>query len=490
MKMRPALALLGAIFASAQWPLPKPSQAQLDFLSGPSQFMHFGMCTFHGCQQNTPFFPAETFNPTNVDTDQWMTVAKSWGAKRVCLTAHHTGGFALWPTKVYNYSVAQSPYQGGNGDIVRDFVTSCRKFAIEPCLYIIPSWDDYVLRTTPNITSDAYLQTQLDMLTELLTLYGPIERLWWDNYMLQANQVQPQGDQPAAFVGSSLATTWKTIIGHVKQISPNTYLLPGPDGCLNPGEAGDGVYPVFNYENAPAVYWSCANRAPAGPNATAGYFFAPKESDFSILQSDNWFWASNDQPYTPDELFSHYTLSVGQGSNLILNIPPDDTGSIPDDIVAAATGLGTIINQTYGTPVSVASNLPVTAPCPQLSVILPLPTDGSALWDQTVLVEDLSPQLITKYAVDYHDPSSGAWTTINASIASGFHGLSVGARVVDWGMAPVAALKPDQLRFRCVSSIDDSQPATITNFAAYLGKMSAMQKLEETAAATKARRNK
>ena len=135
-------------------------------------------------------------------------------------------------------------------DIVHDFVTSVRQAGLKPCFYIIPSFDDYVSRTWPNITAQEYLDIQLTMLTELLTQYGPIYRIWFDNYMLDTAVYQPYA--VPGFTGDELITTWETIIGHVQQISPNTIMLPGPDGCLNPGESGDGIYPVWNYNSGPA----------------------------------------------------------------------------------------------------------------------------------------------------------------------------------------------------------------------------------------------
>ena len=49
---------------------------------------------------------------------------------------------------------------------------------ISPCLYFINDWDCW----EANDTAPVYLQKQLDMLTELLTKYGTIDRLWFDFY--------------------------------------------------------------------------------------------------------------------------------------------------------------------------------------------------------------------------------------------------------------------------------------------------------------------
>jgi len=87
----------------------------------------------HNCAETGTMtcLPASKFNPTNLSTDQWVQTAVDFGAKEICLTAHHEGGFALWPTK-YNlgYSVAASPFQG---DIVRQFADSCKRHGVRIC---------------------------------------------------------------------------------------------------------------------------------------------------------------------------------------------------------------------------------------------------------------------------------------------------------------------------------------------------------------------
>lgn len=137
----------------APQPLPTPTAQQLHYLENElSMFVHFSICTFNdGCdggQQNDVYqgkqgqpWPASTFNPTDIDTDQWARAALGLGAKQVCLTVRHTGGFALWPTKASNYSVLASPFGKTERDIVKEFVTSMRKHELEPCFYIILPWD-------------------------------------------------------------------------------------------------------------------------------------------------------------------------------------------------------------------------------------------------------------------------------------------------------------------------------------------------------------
>ena len=133
-----------------------------------AQFMHFSICTFADCEQDSPAHDPNVFNPVFTDTDQWVRVAKSWGAKHICLTAHHTGGFALWPTNATAYSIRNTPYKNGTADVVRDFVASCHRHGVEPCFYVIPSWDSYESHDTEAV----YVEKQMQMVCKFVRGWG------------------------------------------------------------------------------------------------------------------------------------------------------------------------------------------------------------------------------------------------------------------------------------------------------------------------------
>ena len=59
--------------------------------------------------------PSSVFNPQKLNTDQWISAAKSLGAKYAILVAKHCTGFSLWTTEVHDYSIKNSPYKNGNG---------------------------------------------------------------------------------------------------------------------------------------------------------------------------------------------------------------------------------------------------------------------------------------------------------------------------------------------------------------------------------------
>ena len=135
---RPAPALLPLLLlAPALCAAVAPSASQLRMMDdvGLAQFMHFSVDPWSSIEHNCvgssgKCIPASSFNPSNLSTDQWVETAVAFGAKEICLTAHHEGGFCLWDTKFSNYNVMHSPY---GKDVVKDFVASCQKHGVKPC---------------------------------------------------------------------------------------------------------------------------------------------------------------------------------------------------------------------------------------------------------------------------------------------------------------------------------------------------------------------
>jgi hypothetical protein len=236
-----ASAALRASNAAAGIPL--PSQAQL---SGTLQhqftlFMHYSMCTYTGCQWNLATSPAQDFAPpdSGPNATQWALTAKLAGATQICLTVRHVGGFALWQTASTDYSVANSTWRGGKGDVVAEFTAAVRAVGISPCLYIILGFNVHDAHAA--VPGPAYLDKQVIALTELLTNYGQIDRLWWDNYAIGC--CQPVTHEGFYCPGGGTTSTpsaecpaWQVLIDTVRALSPSTSIVPGPDGCLVNGE--------------------------------------------------------------------------------------------------------------------------------------------------------------------------------------------------------------------------------------------------------------
>ena len=136
-------------------------------------FFHFGVNTFAGKEWSDGTLPASLFDPSDLDTHEWVRTAKELGARYVVLTAKHHDGFCLWPTATTDYSVASSPWKGGEGDVVREVAEACRHHGMKLGLYLSP-WD----RNAPQYEDAvAYDELYLAQLRELCTDYGELYEL-------------------------------------------------------------------------------------------------------------------------------------------------------------------------------------------------------------------------------------------------------------------------------------------------------------------------
>ena len=136
-------------------------------------FIHFTVNTFTDKEWGFGDEQPEIFNPSALDTEQWVLTAKAAGMKQLILTAKHHDGFCLWPSEYTDHDVASSPYKNGQGDIVREFTDACRKHGLKAGLYLSP-WD----RNHAAYGTAEYISYYRNQLRELLTRYGEINEIW------------------------------------------------------------------------------------------------------------------------------------------------------------------------------------------------------------------------------------------------------------------------------------------------------------------------
>ncbi|WP_205601935.1 alpha-L-fucosidase [Sphingobacterium sp. xlx-96] len=135
----------------AQDTIPKPSPAQLRWQEAElTVLICYDLPVSDGKKYNqahnriNPVEDYNIFNPEQLDTDQWIRSVKDMGAKMAILTVTHETGFALYQSDVNPYSMKALKFQDGKGDIVRDFIASCKKYDILPGLYIGIRWNSFL----------------------------------------------------------------------------------------------------------------------------------------------------------------------------------------------------------------------------------------------------------------------------------------------------------------------------------------------------------
>ncbi len=305
--------------------VPTPQQARyMDLEYG--MFVHFSMPTFLGEEFPDGAASPDTFNPTNYDPVQWVQIAKNSGMKYLVLTSRHLEGFSLWPTDVSSYSVKNSSWKNGQGDVIRDVADACRAAGIQFGLYMSIENKHEPAFTNLDPNNRAYDEFMKAQLRELSSRYGDILLFWFD---------------PA----SNVPGRWYDVQGYFQAIAETQ-----PNALT--AIAGKDIRWVGNEDGvAPETFW---NVIPHFLENNA-YAFYPAEADTTTRtydshgKSPSWFWLSPDQQYLRSEesLINIYQNSVGRGVNLLLNVGPDRTGRIPPADAERVQRVGRLLSRNY-----------------------------------------------------------------------------------------------------------------------------------------------
>lgn len=359
-----------------------PRQNQTDWMRlERTFFIHFGPNTFRGVEWGNGHEDPSVFNPVQLDADQWVRTVRDGGGKMVILVCKHHDGLNLWPTRYSNHSVAFSPWEGGNGNLVRDVAAAARKYNIKLGVYLSPA-DLYQLKTNPSNPKgyygnqspklrsiiptdptffktdpskgrtqpagfgrftyqvDDYNRYFLNELYELLTEYGRIDEVWFDGANPDPS-VQETYDYNA----------WYDMIRHLQ---PHAIIFgKGPDARWVGNESGVGratEWSVIPLPTPPDQFrWpdmrdeDLGSRSKLVPGSYLWWY--PAETNVPILHG--WFWAEGKSSRTAAELVDIYYQSVGRNSNWLLNLSPDNRGLIPELQVANVRLMNQVVSETF-----------------------------------------------------------------------------------------------------------------------------------------------
>lgn len=307
--------------------LPIPSKAQMDWQEMEYYgFIHFSINTFTDVEWGYGDKSPELFNPTELDVRQWARVAKEAGMKGLILTNKHHDGFCLWPSKYTEYSVKNSPWKNGKGDLVKELAEACREFGLKMGIYVSP-WD----RNHADYGTPAYITYFRNQLTELLTNYGDIFEVWFDG--ANGGDGYYGGAKEYRKVDKKNYYDWENTNKLIRKLQPNAIIWSnnGPDARWVGNEHGFAYNTTWSPLLRDSIYGGMPNFKDYAAGQENGTHWVPAEADVSIRP--NWYYhkSEDDKVKTLKQLLDIYYNSVGKNSTLLLNLPVDRRGLVHEN---------------------------------------------------------------------------------------------------------------------------------------------------------------
>ena len=277
-------------------------------------FLHFNMATFVDKEWANGHEDPLIFNPVRLDCEQWARVINSAGMNYATLTVKHTCGWCLWDSKYTSHDITTfKNYKNGKADIVKEFVDACRRNDIKVGLYYcLPgdysnSYGDKLeasLKDLHGLPSEAeadyegFVEKQI---TELLTNYGPIDLLWFDQFQNK-------------YTGSN----WLQLKALVHNLQPNCIVLANNADNYQ-------VSDIIGYEYPYLKQYHPDKSIPALTNKNASELCDCIDAD------GRWFWHTGEKHVrNATEISDMIKLCNSRNTNYLLDVPPGRDGQIDE----------------------------------------------------------------------------------------------------------------------------------------------------------------
>lgn len=276
-------------------------------------FIHFGMNTFTNKEWGDGTESPQLFNPSDLDTDQWIKVLKETGFKRVILVVKHHDGFVLYPSSYTQHSVTYSPWKNGKGDVLREISDSANRYDMNLGIYLSP-WDahhpDYHVDT-----QQAYNQYYLNQLKEILENphyghHGKFVEIWMDG-------ARGEGAQKVTY-------DFEKWFEYIEKQLPDVNLFSSEATSVHWIGNERGTVSETKWHKLKKQTFSQLTNDQLNTGEADGDYYSVGEADVSIRSG--WFFHENQSPKSLSELMTIYFHSVGRGTPLLLNIPPNQNG--------------------------------------------------------------------------------------------------------------------------------------------------------------------
>ena len=301
---------------------PVPSENQLRWQEMEMYaFIHYSLNTYTDQEWGYGNEGLQLFNPADLDCRQWARVCKQAGMRGIIFTAKHHCGFCMWPSKYTEYSVKNTPWKNGKGDVVRELADACREEGLKFAVYLSP-WD----RNHQDYGRHEYVTYFRNQLRELLTNYGDIFEVWFDG--ANGGDGWYGGANETRTIDRTTYYEWPETYRMIRQLQPQCLIWnDGSDrGDLRwvgteAGNVGETNWSLLNHDGE--VSWSMLHYG-----LEDGDSWVPSETNTSIRPG--WFYHETENAHVKSlsKLMDTYYKSVGRNSTLLLNFPIAPNGRI------------------------------------------------------------------------------------------------------------------------------------------------------------------
>ena len=352
------LSVCHAVAQTACGPVPNENQLRWQQMEVYA-FIHYSLNTYTDQEWGFGNEDPQLFNPSDLDCRQWARVCKQAGMRGIIFTAKHHCGFCMWPSAYTDYSVKNSPWKQGNGDVVRELADACREEGLEFAVYLSP-WD----RNHPEYGRPAYVEYFRNQLRELLTNYGDIFEVWFDG--ANGGDGWYGGANETRKIDRTTYYEWPKTYKMIRELQPKCLIWnDGSDrGDLRwvgteAGNVGETNWSLLNHDGE--VTWPMLHYG-----LEDGDSWVPGETNTSIRPG--WFYheTENEHVKSLSKLMDTYYKSVGRNSTLLLNFPIAPNGRIHPTDSLRGIAFKKMIDEVFANNLVDGAKIQTPPPAPPL----------------------------------------------------------------------------------------------------------------------------
>lgn len=332
---------------------PVPSENQLRWQEMEYYaFIHYSINTYTDQEWGDGSNDPRLFNPSGFDARQWARVAKEAGMKGIILTAKHHDGFCLWPSEYTEYSVKNSPWKNGQGDLVKEVADACKEYGLKLGIYLSP-WD----RNRADYGHAGYITYFRNQLTELLTNYGEIFEVWFDG--ANGGTGYYGGARENRKIDRTTYYDWLNTYKLIRELQPKAVIWN------DNGDRADLRWVGTEEGYVGETNWSLLYAGGDVPENMLRYgvengeAWVPGEVNTSIRPG--WFYHEYEDSRVKNlpRLMETYYKSIGRNAPLLLNFPIDRRGLIHENDEREVLAFARAVKEAFA--VNLAKKAKITA---------------------------------------------------------------------------------------------------------------------------------